>query len=195
MHQNKQGQDKIIVDMSFFISKLSFSKLRKLMLIFVTKRVAEFVYHFTLYLPPLLTWIRPSPHTCLHHLPLREFVYIYLPLCRPQFCLAWQKLMKLTVLYTLFVAEKWLPKLKLSNMKFKVICMTLFKGWSVQFSRTPTPPLSIYVQNSSSPMILDAQFQTNPPLPSLLHTIIKRKHNPRMTIMLSGPSFRSAIIY
>ena len=32
----------------------------------------------------------------------------------------------------------------------------------VQFSRPPTL-LSSYVQNSSTPLILDVQFQTNPP--------------------------------
>ena len=32
----------------------------------------------------------------------------------------------------------------------------------VQFSRPPTP-LFIYVQNSSTPLTLDVQFQTNPP--------------------------------
>ena len=34
----------------------------------------------------------------------------------------------------------------------------------------PTPPLSIYVQNSSTPLTFDVQFQTNPPL----HMIFNR---------------------
>ena len=33
-----------------------------------------------------------------------------------------------------------------------------------QFSRPPTP-LSIYVEDSSTPLTLDIQFQTNPPPP------------------------------
>ena len=61
-----------------------------------------------------------------------------------------------------------------------------------QFSRPP-PPLSIYVQNSSSPFTLDVQFQT--PHPSYDNQLIKRKHNPRMIIMLSGPSFGSALVF
>ena len=125
MHQNKQGQYKIIVDMSFFISKLSFSKLRKLMLIFVTKRVAEFVYHFTLYLPPLLTWIQPfsklrkltlilvtkkSCRICLHfHLILASLIklnttfpsYLSTPFTLAGVCLHLSPLMSSTILLSM----------------------------------------------------------------------------------------------
>ena len=53
----------------------------------------------------------------------------------------------------------------------------------IQFSRPPTP-FSIYVQNSFTLLILDVQFQTNPPpLPLNDKQSIKRKHNPRMTII------------
>ena len=57
----------------------------------------------------------------------------------------------------------------------------------VPFSRPP-PPLSSYVQNSFTPLTLDAQFQTNlSPHPHSLtpndNQSIKRKHNPRMTII------------
>ena len=57
----------------------------------------------------------------------------------------------------------------------------------VQFSRSLTP-LSIYVQNSSTPLTLDVEFQTNPlPLQKIISQLkeksIKRKHNPRMTII------------
>ena len=50
----------------------------------------------------------------------------------------------------------------------------------------PPPPLYSYVQNSSTPLILDVEFQTNPPLPLSLLMITgqsKEKHNPRMTYM------------
>ena len=49
--------------------------------------------------------------------------------------------------------------------------------------KTPHP-LSIYVQNSSTPLTLYVEFQTNSPLPSLNdNQSIKRKHDPRMTII------------
>ena len=56
-----------------------------------------------------------------------------------------------------------------------------------QFLRHPFP-LSIYVQNSSTLLTLDVQFQTNPsPTPTRSpndNQSIKRKHNQRMIIIL-----------
>ena len=49
----------------------------------------------------------------------------------------------------------------------------------VQFLKLP-PLLSIYVHTSSTPLILDVQFQTNPPPPILSpkdNPSVKRKHN------------------
>ena len=61
----------------------------------------------------------------------------------------------------------------------------------VQFPK-PLPPLSIYVQNSSTPLTLDVQFQTNTP-PTISspnnNQSFKRKHNPRMTIICSRSAF------
>ena len=55
----------------------------------------------------------------------------------------------------------------------------------VQFPRRP-PPLLSYVQNSSTPLTLDVQFETNlsplPPSPNENQSI-KRKHNPRIAII------------
>ena len=45
-----------------------------------------------------------------------------------------------------------------------------------QFLRPPLP-MSIHVQNSSTPLTSTAQFQTNPPSPNDSQSI-KRKHNP-----------------
>ena len=52
----------------------------------------------------------------------------------------------------------------------------------VQFSRPPTP-LSSYVHNSSTPLTLDVQFQTNPCPPLNDSQSITRKHNPRLAII------------
>ena len=53
----------------------------------------------------------------------------------------------------------------------------------VQFSGPPTP-VSIYVQNSSTPLTLDVEFQMNtvPPF-QMITNLLKKKHNPRMTFM------------
>ena len=64
-----------------------------------------------------------------------------------------------------------------------------------QFSRPPTPPLSIYIQNSSNPLALDVQFQTIPPSSPKDNQSIKKIYNPSMTIMLSGSSCRSAFVF
>ena len=63
----------------------------------------------------------------------------------------------------------------------------------IQFLRPPPPKprLSIYVQTSFTPLTLDVHFITKSPSPpSYTHTHssndnqpLKRKHNPRMTIM------------
>ena len=54
----------------------------------------------------------------------------------------------------------------------------------VRFS-IPSTPLSIYFQNSSTPLTLDVQFQPPPPHPSPSNEnqLIKRKHNPRMSFI------------
>ena len=81
--------------------------------------------------------------------------------------------------------------------KMKKIRHEVGKGWCTYdvmkiVFKTPHP-LSIYVQNSSTPLTLYVEFQTNSPFPSLNdNQSIKRKHDPRMTILccqvlLSGP--------
>ena len=73
----------------------------------------------------------------------------------------------------------------------------IWRPWIVQFLRPPTP-LSIYVQNSSTPLILDVQFQTNPYPPSYSpndNQSVKRKQFKEDYYMLSGPSFRSAVVF
>ena len=71
------------------------------------------------------------------------------------------------------------------------------RPWKLSSFQDLSPPSSIYVHNSSTPLTSDVQFQTN----SLLQMIT----NPRMTIiyiiqgwllyMLSGPSFRTAFVF
>ena len=53
-------------------------------------------------------------------------------------------------------------------------------------------PFSNYVQNSPWPWTSD--FKEAPPSPNNNQSV-KRKNNPRMTIMLSGLSFRSTFVY
>ena len=63
-----------------------------------------------------------------------------------------------------------------------VLLVPLNKGW---YLKDYPPLLSIYVQNSSTPLTLDVQFQpTPPPLPASPNDkqSVKRKHNPRMTM-------------
>ena len=64
----------------------------------------------------------------------------------------------------------------------------------LQFS-TPPPPLFIYIQNSSTPLTLDVQFQQL--LSPNNNKSIKRKHNPRMTIIYYEVLIflRSAFVY
>ena len=63
----------------------------------------------------------------------------------------------------------------------------------IQFSR-PSTPLVHLRPNSSILVTLDIQFQTKIPSQNNNQSI-KRKHNLRMTIMLSGPSFRSPFVF
>ena len=57
---------------------------------------------------------------------------------------------------------------------------------------------TIYVQNSSIPLTMDVQFQTNPPPPISFQKITSqlKQNNPSKGdyYMLSGPSFRSAFV-
>ena len=55
--------------------------------------------------------------------------------------------------------------------------------WKLSNCQDPPHPLSIYVQNSSTPLTSDVQFQANPPLSPNDNQSIKRKHNPRMNII------------
>ena len=60
--------------------------------------------------------------------------------------------------------------------------------------------LSIYVQNSSTPLTLDVQFQTNQNPPSPFpspndNQPIKRKHNPRMTIICLRSFLQVAFVF
>ena len=79
--------------------------------------------------------------------------------------------------------------------------MHIKRPWKLSNFQDPPPPLSIYVQNSSIPLILEVQFQANSPLFSKwwpINQLIKRKQNPRRYIyiyFLSGPSFRSAFVF
>ena len=40
--------------------------------------------------------------------------------------------------------------------------MHIWRQWKLYNFQDPSPSLSIYVQNSSTPLTLDIQFQTNP---------------------------------
>ena len=51
----------------------------------------------------------------------------------------------------------------------------------LQFSRLPTPLVQLRPK-FSTPLTLDVQFQTKPPSPNHNQSI-KRKHNPRMSII------------
>ena len=85
--------------------------------------------------------------------------------------------------------DSWNEKNEWSSNSFviKNLCddthMTFMK--IVRFS-IPSTPLSIYFQNSSTPLTLDVQFQTTPhphPSSSNENQLIKRKHNPRMSFI------------
>ena len=49
--------------------------------------------------------------------------------------------------------------------------------WKLSNFQDPPPPLSSYVQSSSTPLILDVQFETNPPPSQNDNQSIKRKGN------------------
>ena len=63
--------------------------------------------------------------------------------------------------------------------------MQICRPWKLSNFQDSPPSLSSYVQNSSTSLTLDVQFQTiSPPRPSPNdNQSIKRKHNPRMTII------------
>ena len=77
----------------------------------------------------------------------------------------------------------------------------VWRPWKLSNFQDPLPPLPIYVQNSSTPLNLNLQFQTTPLPPPCLspndNKSIKRKHNPSMTtasyqVLLSGRLLFSA---
>ena len=79
-------------------------------LIFVTKKFLKICLHFHFILASLINFeytfasiLVYTTYTCY---TLRNFVYIPLNLLRPQCCLAWKELTKLTVLYTLLNMEQ-----------------------------------------------------------------------------------------
>ena len=70
----------------------------------------------------------------------------------------------------------------------------IWRPWKFPNFRDPSLPLSIYVQNSSIPLTLDVQFEMNPSSPNDNQSI-KRKHNPRMTIMCYQVLLSSAFVF
>ena len=64
----------------------------------------------------------------------------------------------------------------------------------VQFSRPPTPLVQPRPKFLHS-LDLGRPISNEPPPSANNNQSIKRKHNPRMTIMLSGLSFRSAFVF
>ena len=68
------------------------------------------------------------------------------------------------------------------------------KGWYLKDS---PPLLSIYVQNSSTPLTLDVQFQPTPPSPPLqmINNQLKENITQGWLCMLSGPCSRSAFVF
>ena len=79
------------------------------------------------------------------------------------------------------------------EINFKDTHMTSMK--IVQFSR-PSTLLSIYVQNYSTPLTLDVQFQTPPlPLQMITNQLKENIIQGWLLYMLSGPFFMSAFIY
>ena len=67
---------------------------------------------------------------------------------------------------------------------------------NVQFSTPPVPaPLSSYVQNSSTPLTLDVQFQTKSPPSPYDNQSIKRKQSKDDYYMLSCLTFWLAFVF
>ena len=64
----------------------------------------------------------------------------------------------------------------------------IWRPWKLPNFQDHPPPLSIYVQISSTPLTLDVQFQMNLPSPN-----DKQSWSP--IYMLSDPSFRSAFVF
>ena len=64
----------------------------------------------------------------------------------------------------------------------------------VQFLRPPPPPLSICVQNSTTPLSLDVQFKLNPPSPRQVLTN-QWKENTIQEWVLYVPSFRLLFVF
>ena len=66
----------------------------------------------------------------------------------------------------------------------------------VQFSRPPTRFVHLRSNTLHQNLGRPISNEPLPPPPSLNdNQSVKSKHNPRMTIMLSGPSFRSAFVF
>ena len=72
----------------------------------------------------------------------------------------------------------------------------IWRPWKLSIFQDPPPPplLSIYVQNSSTPLTLDVQFQTNPHL-QMITIQLKENIIQGWLFMLSGPSFRSPFVF
>ena len=66
-------------------------------------------------------------------------------------------------------------------LQFRLGMIHMWWPWKLSNFQDPPPHLSIYVQNSFTPVTLDVQFQMNPLSPNDNQSI-KRTHNPRMTI-------------
>ena len=62
----------------------------------------------------------------------------------------------------------------------------------VQFLRVP---LSIYIQNSSTSLTLDVQFQKNPPSLQVITNQLKENKLQRWLLYVSNPCFRSAFVF
>ena len=71
------------------------------------------------------------------------------------------------------------------KVTMKLGTIHIWPPWKLSNFQDPPPPLSIYLQNSFTPLTLDVHFQTQPPPPpsSNDNQSVKRKHNPRMTII------------
>ena len=65
----------------------------------------------------------------------------------------------------------------------------IWRHWKLSSFQDTPHALSMYVQNSSTLLTLDVQFQTNPPFLSDNQSV-KRKHNPKMTIKCYQVGFR-----
>ena len=84
--------------------------------------------------------------------------------------------------------KKWVPLLLSLKSDSYLGTIHIWRPWELSNFQDPSPSLSSYVQYSSIPLTLAVQFETNTPLPPLSlspndNQSIKRKHNPRMTMI------------